>query len=74
MRISIATLKNIEVEFGEFDINQVLGGSRDTYLRFGYWRMVNKEKLQEIVGSQVKVEEELEWESPEGNIYMYRLK
>ncbi len=29
MRLSIETLKKIEAAFGEFDISQVLGGSKD---------------------------------------------
>ena len=48
MRLSIETLKKIEAVFGEFDISQVLGGSKDMYLRFGYWNQINEGKLQEI--------------------------
>ncbi len=49
MRISIETLKKIESEFGEFDISQVLGGTNDMYLRFGYWEQVDAQKLQDIL-------------------------
>ena len=45
MRISINTLKEIESEFGEFDLSQVWGGNNDVYLRFGYWEAVDAQKL-----------------------------
>ena len=49
------TLILIKEQFGEFDIKQVMGGSNDVYLRFGYWRKVNIGKLQELIGlCQVK--------------------
>jgi hypothetical protein len=44
-RISIATLKEIEKKFGEFDIDQVIGGSNQVYLRFGYWKRVEETEL-----------------------------
>ena len=40
MRLDIKTLKKVENEFGTFDISQILGGSNDVYLRFGYWNQV----------------------------------
>ena len=51
--IDIKTLKEIEAEFGSFDIKQVMGGSNDVYLRFGYWRRVNVGKLQELIGYSI---------------------
>ena len=74
MRIDIATLKKIESEFGDFDISQVWGGSNDVYLRFGYWNSVDITKLQEIVGSGVKVIEDEDWDDDCGYQFMYRLK
>jgi len=74
MRIDIATLKEIENVFGEFDISQVWGGSNDVYLRFGYWNSVDINKLQEIVGSGVKVIEDEDWDDDCGYQFMYRLK
>lgn len=74
MRVDIATLKKIEIEFGNFDISQVWGGSNDVYLRFGYWSRVDIEKLQEIVGSGVKVIEDDDWDDDCGYQFMYRLK
>lgn len=74
MRIDIATLKEIENVFGEFDISQVWGGSNDVYLRFGYWNSVDINKLQEIVGNGVKVVEDEDWDDDCGYQFMYRLK
>ena len=74
MRIDIATLKKIEIEFGNFDISQVWGGSNDVYLRFGYWSRVDVEKLQEIVGNGIKVVEDDDYDDDCGYQFMYRLK
>ena len=52
------TLILIKEQFGEFDIKQVMGGSNDVYLRFGYWRKVNIGKLQELIGAGIKVVED----------------
>lgn len=73
MRLSIKTLKKIEKEFGEFDISQVLGGSNDVYLRFGYWESVDAYRLQEILGTSVVVEEDSDFDDDCGYRYMYRL-
>ena len=73
MRLSIDTLKKIESEFGEFDISQVLGGSNDVYLRFGYWDQVNADRLQEIIGTATVVEEDSDYDDDCGYKYMYRL-
>ena len=56
--IDIKTLKEIEAEFGSFDIKQVWGGTNDMYLRFGYWRRVNIGKLQELIGAGIRVVED----------------
>lgn len=74
MRIDIATLKKIEIEFGNFDISQVWGGSNDVYLRFGYWSRVDVQKLQEIVGNGIKVVEDDDYDDDCGYQFMYRLK
>lgn len=72
--LSIEILKKIESEFGSFDIKQVMGGSNDVYLRFGYWRPVNVGKLQQIIGEGIKVVEDDDYDDDCGNLYMYRLK
>jgi hypothetical protein len=72
--IDIKTLKEIETEFGSFDIKQVWGGTNDMYLRFGYWRRVDLNKLQEIIGSGIRVVEDDDYDDDCGDLFMYRLK
>lgn len=72
--IDIKTLKEIETEFGNFDIKQVWGGTNDMYLRFGYWSRVDVKKLQEIVGNGIRVVEDDDYDDDCGYQYMYRLK
>jgi len=72
--LDISTLKKIESEFGSFDIKQVMGGTNDVYLRFGYWSRVNVSKLQEIIGSGIRVVEDSDYDDDCGDLFMYRLK
>ena len=74
MRIDSDTLVLIRSEFGEFDLSQVMGGSNDVYLRFGYWRRVNLQKLQELVGSGIRVVEDDIDDDDCGTLYSYKLK
>ncbi len=71
--LSISKLKENEAEFGEFDIKQVWGGTNDVFLRFGYWSRVNVGKLQEIIGSGIKVVEDDDYDDDCGYQFMYRL-
>jgi hypothetical protein len=72
--LSITKLKEIENELGVFEVKQVMGGSNDIYLRFGYWRRVNVQKLQEIIGQSIKVVEDDDYDDDCGTLFMYRLK
>jgi hypothetical protein len=72
--IDIKTLKEIEVEFGDFEIKQVWGGSYDIYLRFGYWNRVDLSKLQSIIGDGINVVEDDDYDDDCGYQFMYRLK
>jgi hypothetical protein len=74
MRIYLETIKKIEAEFGEFDISQVIGGSNDVYLRFGYWKRINSNKLQEIVGPSINVVEDDDYDDDCGYLFSYKLK
>ena len=74
MRLSIKTLKRIEEIFGDFDVSQVIGGTNDVYLRFGYWHQVNVSKLQEVVGSGVKIFEEDYYDDDCGYLFSYKVK
>lgn len=72
--LDIETLKQIESQFGKFDIKQVMGGSNDVYLRFGYWRKVNIGKLQELIGAGIRVVEDDIDDDDCGTLYSYKLK
>ena len=74
MRLYLNTLKQIENTFGDFDISQVYGGSKDVYLRFGYWDRVDTDKLQQIVGNEVTVVEDSFWDDDCGDLFSYKLK
>jgi hypothetical protein len=72
--LDISTLKKIELEFGDFDIKQVWGGSNDVYFRFGYWRQVDVNKLNELLGNLNEVVEDCDYDDDCGYQFMYRLK
>jgi hypothetical protein len=72
--IGIKTLKEIEVEFGDFEIKQVWGGSYDIYLRFGYWCRVDVIKLQQIIGNLANVVEDDDYDDDCGWLFSYKLK
>jgi hypothetical protein len=74
MTVDIETLKRIETELGRFDVKQVCGGSNDIYLRFGYWRRIDTSKLQNIVGTSVRVVEDDIDDDDCGTLYSYKLK
>jgi len=73
-KISIKTLKEIENQFGEFEVGQVHGGGNDVYLRFGYWKQVDLTKLQEVIGTTIKVVEDEDFDDDCGWQYSYKLK
>jgi hypothetical protein len=68
------TLILIKEQFGDFDIKQVMGGSNDVYLRFGYWRRVNIGKLQELIGAGIRVVEDDIDDDDCGTLWSYKLK
>lgn len=74
MRIDADTLVLIRSEFGEYDLSQVCGGNNDVYLRFGYWRKVNLEKLQTLIGSGILVVEDDLDDDDCGTLYSYKLR
>ena len=73
MRIDADTLVLIRSEFGEYDISQVVGGNNDVYLRFGYWRRVNLQKLQDLIGSGIQVVED-DLDDDCGTLWSYKLR
>jgi len=74
MRIDGDTLVLIRSEFGEFDLSQVIGGSNDVYLRFGYWRRVNLQQLQSLIGEGIDVVEDDIDDDDCGTLYSYKLR
>ena len=72
MNLSPQTLLKIQSEFGPFNVYQVVGGSYDNFLRFGYWERVNHSKLQEIVGNQVVIVEDDFDDDDCGTLYSYK--
>ena len=73
-KISIKTLKEVENQLGEFEVGQVQGGGNDVYLRFGYWKQVSLETLQNILGWGVQVIEDEDFDDDCGWLYSYKLK
>lgn len=73
MKIDIEVLKKIEEEFGQFEIGRVIGGGNHNYLRFGYWRPVDVEKLQEILPKSIIVEEDSDFDDDCGWKYSYTI-
>ena len=73
-KIDFQTLSKINEEFGNFQIGQVMGGSNDVYLRFGYWQRVDVSKLQEIVGNSANIVEDDDYDDDCGWLYSYKLK
>jgi hypothetical protein len=73
MRIDADTLVLIRSEFGEYDISQVVGFP-DVYLRFGYWRRVNLQKLQDLIGSGIQVVEDDLDDDDCGTLWSYKLR
>ena len=73
-KIDFKTLQKINEEFGEFEIGQVFGGDNDVYLRFGYWRPVNIDKLNDILGHLNTAVEDEYFDDDCGWQYSYKLK
>ena len=73
-KISTITLKEVENQLGEFEVGQVFGGGNDVYLRFGYWKQISLETLQNILGWGVQVIEDEEYDDDCGWLYSYKLK
>jgi hypothetical protein len=71
--IDFETLEKIKNEFGTFQVGQVIGGSNDVYLRFGYWNRVDVQKLQEMVGNGNIVREDDDYDDDCGYLFSYKI-
>jgi hypothetical protein len=56
-----------------FRSGQVIGGSNDVYLRFGYWNRVDVQKLQEMVGNGNIVREDDDYDDDCGYLFSYKI-
>ena len=72
-KISIKTLKEVENQFGDFEIGQVFGGGNDVYLRFGYWNRIDVVKLNEVLGNKANAIEDDLYDDDCGWKYSYKL-
>lgn len=73
-KLSSKKVSEIAQAFGEFEIGQVMGGSNNVYLRFGYWRKINVGQLQSLLGPAFNVVEDDIDDDDCGTLYSYKLK
>lgn len=73
-KLTFETLERVKEAFGTFEIGQVMGGSSDIYFRFGYWRKVDVNKLQEVVGQAFRIVEDDIDDDDCGTLYSYKIK
>jgi hypothetical protein len=73
MKIDIEKLKKIEEACGQFEIGRIMGGGDHNYLRFGYWKPTDLDKLTEILGPSIVVEEDSDYDDDCGWKYSYTL-
>jgi hypothetical protein len=71
-KINFETLTKINETFGEFDIGQTFGGGNPVYLRFGYWKQVDIDKLNNILAPINRVEEESIYDDDCGEQFNYK--
>ena len=71
-KIDFKTLEKINNEIGEFEIGQTSGGGNPVYLRFGYWKQVDLNKLNEILGHLNRVVEDEDYDDDCGWQYSYK--
>lgn len=72
MYFSLEVIDKIEAEFGSFLVDRVIGGSNENFMKFGYWRRIDFNKLQEIVGDEAIIEESSLYDDDCGWLYSYR--
>jgi hypothetical protein len=71
MKINKQLIDQITSEVGEFKISYNPGG---VYLRFGYWKQINFEKLKSILSDIFDVEELWDRDEDTGVVWMYEIK
>lgn len=59
--------------FGKFELSYVSDKKENPYLRFGYWKQVDINKLQELIGEDYKVIEKHDYDDECGYMFHYSL-
>ena len=72
MEINNETLERVKSEFGDVKV-RVTWGSNRKYLRFGYWKQVSEETLNEILGPSIIAVEFDDYDEDCGWLYSYDL-
>jgi hypothetical protein len=62
MKIDIKQLKRIEEACGQFEIGKLTGGTNNSYLCFGNWEPTNIDRLTQILGPSIVVEEDSDYD------------
>ena len=71
-KIDFKTLEKINNEIGEFEVGQTFGGGNPIYLRFGNWKQVDVDKLNEILNPLNQVKEDEWYDDDCGYQYNYQ--
>lgn len=74
MILSSQTLSSISSQLGSFIIDRTIGGSNDEFLRFGYWRRIDVNQLQQIVGNEFEIIESILDSDDCGNLFSYVIR
>jgi ABC-type uncharacterized transport system permease subunit len=73
MNISPLLHEQIQAEFGEYNVDNVVGTTQ-MFFRFGYWQRVDVNKLQSILGDTISVIEDNLDDDDCGTLFSYKLK
>jgi hypothetical protein len=73
MNISPLLHEQIQAEFGKYNVDNVVGTTQ-MFLRFGYWKRVDVNKLQSILGDTITVVEDNLDDDDCGTLFSYKLK
>ena len=73
MNISPLLHEQLRVEFGDYKVDNVVG-TNQMFLRFGYWKRVDVNKLQSILGDTISVTEDNLDDDDCGTLFSYKFK
>jgi hypothetical protein len=73
MNISPLLREQIQAEFGQYNVDNVVG-TNQMFLRFGYWKRVDVNKLQSIIGDTIIVVEDNLDDDDCGTLFSYKFK